>query len=85
MARRSKRVAIRIAWDHSFGAYIGDQGSQSIGIIGLVSQDPTGRQAFQQGRSKRRVATLTRCQDQLERSDPAPMKWSSAMFRKTED
>ena len=58
----------RIAWDHCFSAHIGDQGSQSIGIIGLVSQDPTGRQAFQQGRSKRRVATLTRCQDQLEGS-----------------
>ncbi len=60
-----------IAGDHRFGAHVGDQASQGIGIIGLVGKHAARRKTLEQGRGDWSIASLAGRKEKLERSTEA--------------
>lgn len=56
-------LSCRVTGDHRLSLHGRDQITQSIGIIRLVRKNALRRQAIQQVRRNRRVATLAQCQD----------------------
>ncbi len=71
-------VGLEVVWDglvsswvtryDRFRADVRNQRAQGVRIISFVSQDPAGRQSFEQGRCERRVTTLTGREDEAQGS-----------------
>lgn len=63
---RDQRLSGGVAGDDRLSAHAGNKAAKSIGIIGLVGENATWQETFEQGRCQRCVAALAGCKDQLQ-------------------
>jgi hypothetical protein len=72
-----------IARDHRFGVHAGNDLAQGVGVIGLVGQDPSGRQAREQsgGLGRRRAGRASGSRAADARGHPRPCgSWLSVLL-----